>query len=278
MNEFKLKLTIGEFSKLCYVTVKTLRHYEQMELLVPHEVDEWTGYRYYDVSQMQTMIKIRNLKSLGLSLEEIKEVMTTGSEKPDAHLIARKIADATDELCRLRSRLQRLVQLQECTANICNMSDIVIKPLPGGVVASFRSHIKSYNELGNLCVSVIAPEMQRLGCECPPETAYCFTVDYNRNYTPNDIDLEYCEVVKEPRADSDLIKFRTLPIVEKAVCIQHKGNYDNFGATVAAAFEYLENNRLTLLSEPRFCYLHGIWDCDSEADWVTEIQIPVVGG
>ena len=42
----KTKLKIGEFSKLMQVTVKTLRHYEQMGLLIPYEADKWTGYRY----------------------------------------------------------------------------------------------------------------------------------------------------------------------------------------------------------------------------------------
>ena len=45
------KLKIGEFSKLCRVSVKTLRHYEEMGLLVPDETDEWTGYRYYSLEQ-----------------------------------------------------------------------------------------------------------------------------------------------------------------------------------------------------------------------------------
>lgn len=45
-----IRLTIGEFSRYCGVTVKTLRHYERMKLLVPSEVDEWTRYRYYSVS------------------------------------------------------------------------------------------------------------------------------------------------------------------------------------------------------------------------------------
>ena len=43
-NEVKLK--IGAFSKMMQVTVKTLRHYEQMGLLIPYEVDKWAGYRY----------------------------------------------------------------------------------------------------------------------------------------------------------------------------------------------------------------------------------------
>ncbi len=45
----KMKLKIGEFSQMMQVTVKTLRHYEQKGLLLPYEVDEWTGYRYYSI-------------------------------------------------------------------------------------------------------------------------------------------------------------------------------------------------------------------------------------
>ena len=50
---YKTRLKIGKFSRLMQVTVKTLRHYEQKELLIPNEVDEWTGYRYYSIGQMQ---------------------------------------------------------------------------------------------------------------------------------------------------------------------------------------------------------------------------------
>ena len=68
----KTKLKIGEFSKLMQVTVKTLRHYEQLELLKPADVDQWTGYRYYSIEQMQRLSSIRELKNLGFSLEEIR--------------------------------------------------------------------------------------------------------------------------------------------------------------------------------------------------------------
>ena len=64
------RLTIGEFSHFCQVTIKTLRHYERMKLLVPCEVDEWTHYRYYNVSQLQQLNGILCLKEMGFSLEE----------------------------------------------------------------------------------------------------------------------------------------------------------------------------------------------------------------
>ena len=68
---YKTKLKIGDFSQMMQVTVKTLLHYEQKGLLKPDEVDEWTGYRYYTVEQMQRLNNIRKLQQLGFSLDEI---------------------------------------------------------------------------------------------------------------------------------------------------------------------------------------------------------------
>ena len=65
---YRTKLKIGEFSKMMQVTVKTLRLYEQKGLLQPHEVDEWTGYRYYSIVQMQRLSTIRTLQGMGFSL------------------------------------------------------------------------------------------------------------------------------------------------------------------------------------------------------------------
>lgn len=271
----KNKFKIGEFSKLCFVTVKTLRHYERIGLLVPHEVDQWTKYRYYAASQIEEMSKIRDLKELGLSLDDIKELIEDGLMKPDKNLVERKIAQTREEIQRLGRRLRALEGLYEHTAKRKEMSRIVIKPLPGGTVASFRRHLRSYEELGGLCCDVIGPEMRRLGCVCPEETAYCFTVDYNKNFNPEDIDLEYCEIVASKGEDSDLIKFKDLPVIDKAVCIDHRGGYDSFGATMAEVFKYIEEHGMSIIGEPRFCYIHGVWDCEDVADWLTEVQIPV---
>ena len=81
------KIKIGAFSKLCRVTVKTLRHYEELGLLVPAEIDEWTGYRYYEVSQFQRMGLIVHLKRLGLSLNEISEIVEQGNNRPTLDMI-----------------------------------------------------------------------------------------------------------------------------------------------------------------------------------------------
>ena len=56
--------TIGEFSKVTGMTVKTLRFYHEAGLLAPTMVDEQTGYRYYDESKIETARVIAYLRGL----------------------------------------------------------------------------------------------------------------------------------------------------------------------------------------------------------------------
>ena len=65
-------LKIGEFAKLFNVSLKTIRFYEEKNLIKPAYIDEFSGYRYYDDYNIETMRKIIYLKDLGFSLDEIK--------------------------------------------------------------------------------------------------------------------------------------------------------------------------------------------------------------
>lgn len=66
---------IGEFSHLCETTIKTLRHYDKINLLKPSKVDDFTGYRYYEDEQIKTLEKIKQLQYAGFSLKEIKDLL-----------------------------------------------------------------------------------------------------------------------------------------------------------------------------------------------------------
>ena len=61
-------LKIGEFSKLSRVSVRMLRHYDEVGLLAPSEVDSMTGYRYYSERQLITAGRIAALRALGFGL------------------------------------------------------------------------------------------------------------------------------------------------------------------------------------------------------------------
>ena len=73
---------IGEFSHLCETTIKTLRHYDKINLLKPSKVDNFTGYRYYEEAQIKTLEKIKQLQYAGFSLKDIKDLLKeTNQEK-----------------------------------------------------------------------------------------------------------------------------------------------------------------------------------------------------
>ena len=72
---------IGEVSKLCNLSIKTLRYYEDFGLIKPASVDIYSGYRYYNEQNVETIYKILALKELGFSLLEIKEFSKTSLDK-----------------------------------------------------------------------------------------------------------------------------------------------------------------------------------------------------
>lgn len=267
----KMKFKIGEFSKLSQVTVKTLRHYEEIGLLTPLEVDEWTGYRYYDIKQLKQMTRIAYLKRLGFSLEEIASQLEQNGHHIDAELIQLKIEQCKSEIERLTWRLKELESTLHKQEKV--MEQVFKKSLPERIFACHRCNIESYQELFNLCPNIIGPEMERLGCQCP-EPQYCFTVEYNEEYGV-DIDIEYFEAVAKAGEDSDLVKFKSLPEVPVALCINHYGAYDKMPETFAELFSYAEANGYEVIDRARFCYIDGIWNKESVDEWLTEIQLPV---
>ena len=66
---------IGDFSSMSKTTIKTLRYYEKQGLLTPVYIDQNTGYRYYESSQLIDISKIISLRQIGLSIKEIKKVL-----------------------------------------------------------------------------------------------------------------------------------------------------------------------------------------------------------
>lgn len=68
------KLSIGQMAKLNQVSIQALRLYDEMDILKPIEVNQETGYRYYDMKQCAQLDMIRYMKSTGMSLKEIKDI------------------------------------------------------------------------------------------------------------------------------------------------------------------------------------------------------------
>ena len=271
MNRNGLK--IGEFSHLCRVTVRALRHYEKIRLLVPEIIDYRTGYRYYAVGQIQKALTIVKLKGLGFSLEEIRAMYDSETQRPTIDMLEEKI-------CRCQKQLQLLIECRDrLTAMITfqkklnEMDKIYIDSLPAIIVASHRAEITSYDDLGRLCYMTIGPEMSRLGCECP-EPGYCYTVEHG-DYRQENIDIEYCEKVAAMGRDSDIITFKQIPEVAEAVCMKVYGPYGRLNENLREVLEWIASNGYVITSPPRYSYVDGIWNQEDPEKWLTIIQVPV---
>ena len=74
------------------MTVRTLRHYEDIGLLEPEIIDRWTGYRYYSTANLQKLLAIVKLKNLGFTLTEIRDLYDDNNHAPAIEAIETKIS------------------------------------------------------------------------------------------------------------------------------------------------------------------------------------------
>lgn len=76
-------LRIGEIAAFFNVSVKAIRIYEKKGILIPAKIDPDTGYRYYTVDQVQTLNALLDLKRIGFSLDEIRDVVSGKVDNDD---------------------------------------------------------------------------------------------------------------------------------------------------------------------------------------------------
>ena len=107
-NNFNMLYKIGEFAKLTNIPVKTLRYYDEINLLKPEEIDLFSGYRYYSDKQKEDLEIILALKEAGFSLEEIKKNKDNYSDE----IMLKKKETLLREQERLDERIKKLDYLR----------------------------------------------------------------------------------------------------------------------------------------------------------------------
>ena len=261
-------LKISEFSKLSHLTIKALRFYEKEGLLKPASVDEWSGYRYYETFQLGVAAKIKSYRQLDLSIDEIKAVFNGADVK---EILQEKFKSLTKEKQIIESHLSIIKSILEDNGMKYQVTEKVI---PEKIVYTAETVLKTYSEsmqwipfVGQECHK-LNPDMK---CAEPP---YEFCEYLDGEYKETDIRIRHNEAVTAFGKESELIKFKKLPEV-KVLSIYHKGVYDKIGEAYAFLMKYAEENGYTTAGLARECYIDGIWNKESEEDWLTEIQLPI---
>ena len=261
-------LKIGEFSKLSLTTVKALRFYEKEGLLRPASIDQWTGYRFYETSQLETAAKIKSYRQLGLSIEEIRAVFSGGD--------VRKILSArADSLRKLKRDTETRLSIIEFMLEEPEMKyQVTVKEIPETLVCSAETVLQQYSDCMRW-IPAVGEECRKLnpGLKCA-EPPYEFCEYLDGEYRETDIRIRHSEAVTALGKGNERISFRTLPAA-KVLSIYHKGAYDTIGGAYAFLMDYAEKNGYETAGLARECYLDGIWNKPSPEDWLTEIQLPI---
>lgn len=106
-------LSIGKMAKLHGISEKTLRLYHKHGLIVPRIIDKETGYRYYSIQQSSQLDMITFLKSLGLSLQEIKQIIDKQDIDYLLDIINKQIELLSNKICKLQLSKKEAQRISE---------------------------------------------------------------------------------------------------------------------------------------------------------------------
>ncbi len=263
-------LSIGQFSKICMVTVKALRHYDKLGLIKPDHVDKFTGYRYYDENQIPHMLRILKLKHYGFSLEEIGIILSEDDGKALCRkmaLKARKMeAEALEMQC-IANEINLLIQEFERTGEFImlkNNYEIKLEQVDKLPVISLRQvmGVEDFGKYYGLLFEKAAKERIQT-------TFVTAAVYHDREFDPEASDIEVAvEVADKARAEKSL---------GGCLCASttHHGSYSSLPDAYGAIVAWIKENNFEIAAAPYEIYVKNQYDKLPPEQWETKIFFPV---
>ena len=245
---------IGEFSRLSRISVRMLRHYDQLGLLKPSHTDSFTNYRYYSADQLPRLNRILALRDLGFSLEQIGNMLDeelTSEQLIGMLKLKRAELEQQVQVEQLRmARLEaRINQMDGQT--VSNKYDIVVREIKPQLVATYREVAPDDNRIQYM-FEELETYIARFNARAdkPPMTIY-----HDLEYREKDIDAEVIVPLKSAIPDTDVIHVRELACVPRAACLVHTGSYATIYQAYNALLSWIESNGYHMRGPIREVYL-----------------------
>ncbi|WP_369140912.1 MerR family transcriptional regulator [Modestobacter versicolor] len=255
-------LTIGEFSQLTHLSVRTLRRYHDAGLLEPATVDRASGYRYYGAEQIPVAQVIHRLRELDVPLADVQRILRTPDPEVRAGLVADHLRRLEDQLERTRSAvvsLQRLLRPQP--------RDVELRRVPATTVAAVEAEVDLADVL-----EWYAGAMAELDAAVPERHVPGGLYDNELFTDGRGHVLVYRPTATPPRTGR--VHPVTLPAVELAVAT-HAGDHGSIEVTYGELGSWVVEHALAVAGPVRETYLVGPRDTPDAAEWRTEIGWPV---
>lgn len=276
-NGGDLLLSIGEFSKICEVSTKTLRYYAEVGLINPDEINPENGYRYYSIRQLKKMLFINRLKSYHFSLEEIKDILGLEEDQSEERLCS--------ALNHKRREIQEKLSTFEYTLKQIN-NDILNLEKGIPIMSYFESMEVKLVETQTMNILYIRKMMssddysigygkyfsrlyEKIATERLTILGTPITIYHSSEYNPAGNDTEFAIPVKETVNGT-----RDLPggLCAKSVL---KGSYSELTSVYAKLREWVENEGYELVKSPYEIYITDPYQATVPEDNVTEVYFPV---
>jgi DNA-binding transcriptional MerR regulator len=266
-----LVFSIGDFSKITGLTVKTLRYYHEQGLLVPTCVDERTGYRYYDRSKIETARIIAHLRSLDLSIDEVREMLQGALEDSDLRPVLERQKTLLEHKIRRDREIVRsihtfLTQEKEIERIMAQASfQVEEKTIDPVRIAGIRMKGRYAD-----CGGAFARIGRRFGRYVRGKP---MLLHYDNEYREDDADFEACMPIRGG-SSTDGISTRELA-GGRCVSLLHLGPYEHLGRSYAKILDYVRDKSYEVLMPTREVYLKGpgMIFRGNPQNYLTEIQM-----
>jgi DNA-binding transcriptional MerR regulator len=263
-------LTIGDFSRATHLSVKMLRHYHDIGLLEPADVDPDTGYRRYGTAQIATAQVIRRFRDLDMPLEEIHAVLSAPDPSTRNRLISAHLARLEAGLARTQDAVATLRGLLEgppAQAPIRHRHASAVSAAAVTETVERADALAWYQgALGELHAVLAAQHITPAG----PGGGIFQTELFTEERGEATIFLP-CQA--PPRPMGRVTAF-DIPEVEMATII-HQGPHAGIDLAYGTLAAYVTRHALAVDGPLREYYLTGPTDTPDPAAWRTEIGWPI---
>jgi DNA-binding transcriptional MerR regulator len=279
---------IGEFSKLGQVSSRMLRHYDKLGLLVPDHIDQWTDYRYYTIQQLPRLHRIIALKELGLSLQQIAELLGEDNEVPAEQLrgmLALKRSELAQEMREMEQRLSqveaRLAQLEHDDGP--SPHEIVVKSVTAMPVAALKQQVPHVNEMGYYCEALTRALYRKLKDAGIAWSGPELILYHAEEYKETDLEVEACVALPEARdmvagnEGDDEMYFRVLPEHKLVASLIYEGQFEEMTPAILELLRWTGTHRHVPVGPLRELHLSGPAHPDKPSPElpVVELQFPI---
>jgi DNA-binding transcriptional MerR regulator len=268
---------IGDFSRLSMVSVKALRYYDELGLLKPAQVDEYTGYRYYSASQLIRLNRILAMKDMGLSLEQIV-LLLDKEPTPDQirGMLRLKQVELHQQLVEGQARLTRIEAWLQAFEQEVTMPeyDIVLKKVAPLQVAQIHGIAPTREQLGPTLDHLFDQVFAYIGQHGATSAGPGITLYYDSEFGEQNLSIGACMAFAGSLKDGEQVKVETLPGVEKMASVIHHGSFSTLMQAYNAILKWTADNGYQISGPNRELNLEYERGGD-QTKFVTEIQFPV---